>query len=92
MDGGPSWQQVERDKRFNAAMSRLACDRCKDLISKGEEIPKWAREWWEVHQADDLQREREREEARREKMLKASALAKLSPEEKEILGIREDIL
>ena len=87
MDGGPSREQIERYKRFHVAMTRLACDRCRDLLRRYRPIPEWAEEWWAVHQADDhARREVERCEVRK-KRARNEALAKLSPEDRDALGI-----
>jgi hypothetical protein len=90
MDGGPSYEQVQREKRFFVAQARLACDRCRDLEKRGLPIPSWAVEWWEQHKRDDNARERRESAEREARKLKESALAKLSPEELKALGVRDD--
>lgn len=44
--------------------------------------------WWKKHKAEDEERRAREEAARRKEELKASALAKLTPEEKVALGIK----
>ena len=67
------------------AMTALSADGHADfLLLKDEEV----REWWVKHQeADRKAREAELEKQRLIK-LKADALAKLSPEERKVLGIK----
>lgn len=68
-------------------MLRLACDRCKAIEAQGGAIPEWAKEWWESHKAADAQRARESAEVRRQNKIREKALKKLTPEERNELGI-----
>lgn len=58
-DGGPSIEQIKRELRDRNSMRELACDRCKDLESRGESIPDWAIEWWEGHKAEDEKKKKD---------------------------------
>lgn len=83
MDAGPSPEQERLDaKRREQAeadrhvMARLACDYCR-LIERGSEsIPAWAQDWWKRHKKDD------------DKRIRREAIAKLTPEERRVLGIK----
>jgi len=73
-------------------MARIACAAMEELVEQGradflviknEEV----REWWEAHvAADRAEKARVAEQERRER-IKADALARLSDEEKELLGL-----
>ena len=86
-DGGPSREQIEQDARFHQTMTRLSCDRCRELEARDGKVPKWAAEWWENHQAHDAQRLTEQAEARRQYQVRKKALSKLTPEERDELGL-----
>ena len=83
---------VKRLKKEADKLARIACKALTELIKHGkadflilqdDEV----REWWEAHQeADRKEREREAERARK-KAIKEQALARLTEEEKEVLGI-----
>lgn len=83
---------VRRLKKEADKLARIACKALTELIKHGkadflilkdDEV----REWWEAHQeADREEREREAERARK-KALKEQALARLTEEEKEALGL-----
>jgi hypothetical protein len=84
---------VKRLKKEADKLARIACKALTELESQGradflllkdEEV----RAWWEKHQEDD-RRAREKAEARaRRDQLKQEALAKLSDEERKVLGIK----
>lgn len=78
-------------------LTRLACDYCK-LIDQGTEenplpkqVPKWARAWWKDHQRLDKRKKESKARRKAEKKLRESALAKLSPEERKLLGVGVDL-
>lgn len=85
-DGGPSYDDLQRQARDRDTVTRLACDRCKWLEKTGE-VPEWAREWWESHKAEDRRRIQEDAQARREEQIRKRALSKLTKEEREELGL-----
>jgi len=86
-DGGETWEQKEQASRFRDVMTRLACDRCKDFIAKQGYVPEWAEEWWAFHKAQDTQRRKESADARRSEAVRQRALSKLTPIEREELGV-----
>ena len=44
--------------------------------------------WWEEHKIEDALRRKREAEEKREKEIRKTALAKLTPEEKKILGVK----
>ena len=86
-DGGPSYEQVEQEERDLKTMTRLACDRCKEIEARGGNVPAWAMEWWTRHKAKDRERLKEDAVARRESKIRKTALAKLTKKEREELGL-----
>jgi hypothetical protein len=54
------------------------------LVLKDDEV----RDWWEAHQEADRKAQEAKDERARKAKLKKDALAKLSDEEKKILGIK----
>lgn len=84
-ESGPSYEDVQREKRMRDAMARLACTYCKELEARGEPIPDWAVEWWTIHKAEDRARELREAAERRERELRESALMKLTGEEQQAL-------
>lgn len=95
-----SWQYRELKQRADM-LARIACKAMTELESnsiaemillRDDEV----REWWEQHkEADRQEAERVRKEAEKKaaaaerKRKKAEVLARLTPEEKRILGIKE---
>ena len=75
-------------------LARIACKAMTLLVEQGkadflilrdDEV----REWWEQHQEADRKAREEREKKDREAKIRKEALAKLTPEEKKILGIKK---
>jgi hypothetical protein len=68
--------------------TRLACEYCHYLENhKGPPVPSWAKVWWARHKAiDELRTQREMEEAQT-RNLRKRALAKLTREERKLLGV-----
>lgn len=74
-------------------LARIACELAR-FIEKGygsrvwkEEISKEAANWWDAHKKADEAREAREAKARRVKEIKASAIKKLSLEERKALGL-----
>lgn len=85
--------QVDMQEKFDM-LSRIACkalthieesgDGLEILILKDPELAKW----WTAHkEADRREQERNRRD-KEDKRIREEALAKLSPEEKKILGLK----
>ena len=75
-------------------LARIACKAMEELVKSGkadfllikdDEV----REWWEQHQEADRKAREERAKKRLESKIRREALAKLSDEEKKILGIKK---
>lgn len=92
------YDDYERDiqalEKQNDRLARIACKAMTELVKSGhadflvlkdDEV----REWWEKHQEADRRAKAAEEERRRIAKLKKDALAKLSDEEKKVLGIKK---
>jgi len=86
-DAGPSREETERSRRDHQTMTRLACDRCREIEARGGTVPEWAQEWWTNHKRKDAERLERDLRAQREAKIRAHAIAKLTPEEREELGV-----
>jgi hypothetical protein len=88
-----SWQYKEL-KENNDKLARIACKAMTELVKAGyadflvlkdDEV----REWWEQHQEADRKAQEAKAEKARLAKIKKEALAKLTPEEKKILGFKK---
>ena len=88
-----SWQYKEL-KANNDKLARIACKAMTELVEQGnadflilrdDEV----RVWWEKHQEADRKAKEAEEEKLRNAKIKKQALAKLSAEEKKVLGIKK---
>ena len=89
---GSNDSDVRRIKKEADKLARIACAAMTELVKHGkadflvlqnDEL----REWWEAHQEAD-RKERDREaRAQKRKEIKEQALARLTEEEKEALGL-----
>ncbi len=86
-DGGPSYEQTQRDAEEHQILTRLACDRCREIEARGGLVPTWAQEWWTDHKREDAEREAQNQRAKQEAAIRRRAIAKLTPEEREELGV-----
>ena len=85
-------RDVKRLKQECDKLARIACKAMEELVKSGygdflvlkdDEV----REWWEKHQEDDRKAREAQLEKERRAQVKKEALAKLSDEEKRVLGI-----
>jgi hypothetical protein len=76
-----------RDHPHWETLTRLACDRCLELEARGNVIPPWAEDWWKEHKIKDKRERKESEKAKRYAQIRATALAKLTKEERDELGL-----
>lgn len=51
-DSRDSEDRAEMQRRLDVT-TRLACDYCKSIERAGEDIPAFARHWWEKHKIKD---------------------------------------
>lgn len=90
---GPSPQE-----ELNAAthtihqLTRMLCSLCRRVDEYEEpEMPHNVRVWWDTHKAEDervqAEAKAEADKLRKKRRLRKSAAAKLSPEERKVLGI-----
>lgn len=86
-------RDIKRLKEEADKLARIACKAMTELVKSGhadflvlkdDEV----REWWDKHQEDDRKAQEAKAERARRAKLKKDALAKLSDEEKKILGIK----
>lgn len=85
-------RDVKRLKKEADKLARIACKAMTELIKSGhadflvlkdDEV----REWWEQHQEADRKAQEAQLEKERREQVKKEALAKLSDDEKRVLGI-----
>ena len=88
-----SWQYKEL-KANNDKLARIACRALTELESNGIEDllllkDDETREWWVAHKEADRKAQEAAAEKRRIAKLKKEALAKLTDEERQVLGIKK---
>ena len=66
---------------------RLACDRCRELETRGGAVPEWAKEFWDEHKQRDEERLQREAKAQHGAEIRKQAIAKLTPEERSELGV-----
>lgn len=85
-------REVRKLKQECDKLARIACKAMTELVKSGygdflvlkdDEV----REWWEKHQEDDRKAQQAKLEKERRAQVKKEALAKLSDDEKQVLGI-----
>jgi len=86
-------RDIKRLKAEADKLARIACKAMTELVKSGhadflvlkdDEV----RDWWEQHQEADRKAQEAKAERARKAKLKKEALAKLSDEEKKVLGIK----
>jgi len=87
-ESGPSYDPSgDLDK-----VTRILCGVLRKLsdyeISPNKLLDAEGQEWWQEHQAQDARREAAERAAQEREQRRQDALAKLSPEEKSLLGLR----
>lgn len=75
------------DRKAHQTMTRLSCDRCREIEARGGVVPEWAREWWDAHKLEDKRRLELEEAVRKGAEIRKRAIAKLTPEERSELGV-----
>lgn len=86
-DGGPTQDSVDRERKRHDIQARLACAYCQFMEAARKPIPEWAREWWAEHQDADRVRLAIEQATERNRKLRMKAVAKLTPEERQALGL-----
>lgn len=91
-DRGSDDRKIKELKKQADMLARIACKALTELennkiedmlLLKDEEV----RKWWAKHKEDDRRAKEAQEAKERRAAIKKAALAKLSEEEKELLGI-----
>lgn len=92
-DGGPHYTTTEEFEEYAAHRSKTAAYLCAimqtftpDFIKS---LPVAIHHWWEEHQERDRKRVQQELEQAEESKKRAEALAKLTPYERGLLGIRD---
>lgn len=84
---------LREQKKKTDMLARIACKALTELekdgsadslLGKDEEV----RSWWQAHKIADAKAQAKRLEEEERKRIKEEALAKLSPLEKKVLGIK----
>lgn len=87
VDYGPSRDDYDRLKEQVERLTRVACDLAKPAMKLKYAFSKETREWVREHEAADRARERRELSALRKRKRKREALAKLTDDEAEALGL-----
>jgi hypothetical protein len=87
-------RDVKALKKEADKLARIACKAIEELIKDGREDFLFlkddeVRDWWQRHQEADRQAREEAEAKQRRKEAKERALAKLSEEDKILLGLKK---
>lgn len=90
---GSNYRETEKYKERADMLARIACKAMTALEQMGKEdflLLKDAevREWWAAHKEADRREQARLAEIERRERVKAEALARLSDEEKELLGLK----
>lgn len=92
-DSGSSERKLRELKKQADMLARIACkaltelekNEVEDMLLLGDDE---VRTWWKKHKEDDAREQARKAEAERKERIKAEALASLSDEAKELLGLK----
>lgn len=93
-DSGSSERKIRELKKQADMLARIACKALTELeknevedmlLLQDDEV----RTWWKKHKEDDAREQARKAEAERKERVKAEALASLSDEAKELLGLKK---
>lgn len=82
MDYGPIYTD-----EHHQTLTRLACDRCREIEARGGKVPSFAKKWWDEHKQRDEELLKSSKKAIISSKIRAKAVKKLTPEEREELGL-----
>lgn len=93
-DNGSSERKIRELKKQADMLARIACkaltelekNEVEDMLLLGDDE---VRTWWKQHKEDDAREQARKAEAERKERVKAEALASLSDEAKELLGLKK---
>lgn len=80
-------EQMNEDQNTLARLSRMLCDSCTLLDRLHVVLPPSCKVWWAAHQREDLLRQQAEDEATSGLARRQLILAKLTPEERRVLGL-----
>lgn len=80
-------QELKEIREEKNTVTRLACDRCKELEIREGRVPDWAVKWWKKHKQLDAKREAASLKRQKEIAIRVQALSKLTKEERNELGV-----
>lgn len=91
-DDDPGYSDRQWKKKTDM-LARIACKALTELEKQGRADfllidDTEVREWWTAHKAADAKAQAAKEERARREQVKQDALAKLTKEEKKVLGIK----
>jgi hypothetical protein len=91
-DSGSSERKIRELKKQADKLARIACKALTELEKNGVEDllllkDDEVRQWWQKHKEDDAREQARLAEVERKERIKAEALASLSDEAKELLGL-----
>ncbi len=90
-DDDPGYNDRQWKKKTDM-LARIACKALTELGMVDPENPVFfdneVTEWWEAHKEADRKAQEERERKAREHRVRNQALAKLTAEEKKVLGVK----
>lgn len=86
-------REIKLLKKEADKLARIACKAMTELVNQGKADflvlkDNEVRDWWEKHQEDDRKAQEAKHERERKAKVKKDALAKLSAEERKVLGIK----
>lgn len=93
-DNGSNERKIRELKKQADMLARIACKALTELekneiedmlLLRDDEV----RAWWKQHKEDDAREQARKAEAERKERIKAEALASLSDEAKELLGLKK---
>lgn len=97
-DGGPTYEQTQEPRRIAAALCALltffeAEGTIRQTLDKMDWDEAgvsrlWVEGWWDEHKREDTIRREQEAQERDRRIARQAALSKLSPDEREALGLR----
>lgn len=87
-DHGYEDSGLEVLRRRNTELAQLLCIACETMDTENTRLPARVQVWWDKHKELDRQQRAAEAENERKHKLKMGALAKLTDEERKLLGIK----
>ena len=87
------WNDVPNcsyEQRKITELTQMLCSCCKEIERfNGPTIPRDTTTWWIAHKKEDAARIQAEKEHKRKDVIKKQVLAKLTKQEKDILGLKD---